>query len=161
MGEVYVWELPPSCSECFACRHDAYDNDECGISGELLEDPPFCVDNFTWHDKWDKRRPDCPLKLKERSEYGGERGMMVDTLRGMSEYLWAIELLIKDAFPSSKVCVFCEQSPFSSSANKYEVKAYVDGYGACVTIDIFEGTTEERVSEKLISLIKGEMERSK
>ena len=28
-------------------------------------------------------------------------------------------------------------------------------------VDIFEGTTEERVSEKLISLIKGEMERSK
>ena len=66
MVEVYVWELPPSCSECFACRQDAYGNDECGISGELLEDPPFCVDNFSWHDKWNKRRPDCPLKLKKK-----------------------------------------------------------------------------------------------
>lgn len=74
-------------------------------------------------------------------------------------YSRAIELQIKDAFPNSKVCVFCEESPFSTT--KYWVKAYVDRYGACVSLDAFEGVTERYISEKLISMIKGEMERSK
>lgn len=73
-------------------------------------------------------------------------------------YLRAIELLIKDTFPKSKVYVFCDESPFSPT--KYAVKAYVDRYGACVALDVFEGVTEGYVSEKLISMIKGEMKRS-
>ena len=73
-------------------------------------------------------------------------------------YLRAIELHMKDAFPKSKVYVFSEESPFSPT--KYAVKAYVDDrYGAYVTLDIFEGVTEGYISEKLISMIKGEMER--
>ena len=75
-------------------------------------------------------------------------------------YLRAIALHIKDAFPKSKVYVFCEESPFYPT--KYAVNAYVDDrYGAYVTLDAFEGVTERYVSEKLISMIKGEMERSK
>lgn len=79
--------------------------------------------------------------------------MVVSTL-----YLRAMELHIKDAFPTSKVCVFCEESPFFPT--KYAVKAYVDSYGACVNIDAFESVTERYVSEFLISMIKDEMERS-
>ena len=85
--------------------------------------------------------------------------MIVCTFDEMAEYIREIELRIRDAFTNNKVHVFCEESILYPK--RYEVKAYVDSYGACVTIDIFEGTTEERVSEKLISLIKGEMERSK
>lgn len=73
-------------------------------------------------------------------------------------YLGAIELQIKDAFPNSKVCVFCDESPFDPT--KYAIKAYVDRYGAYVTLDAFEGVTERYVSEKLISMIKGEMRRN-
>ena len=69
-----------------------------------------------------------------------------------------MELHIKDAFPTSKVCVFCEESPFFP--NEYAVKAYVDSYVACINIDALEGgVTEGYISEKLISMIKGEMER--
>lgn len=73
-------------------------------------------------------------------------------------YIMAIELHIKDAFPNSKVYVFSEESPFSPT--KYAIKAYVDCYGAYVTLDAYEGVTEGYVSEKLISMINGEMERS-
>ena len=73
-------------------------------------------------------------------------------------YLRAIELHIKDAFPKSKVCVFCEESPFYPT--KCAVKAYVDRYGAYITLDAYEGVTERYVSGQLISMIKGKMERS-
>lgn len=72
-------------------------------------------------------------------------------------YISAIELLIKDAFPESKVNVFCEASMFFQ--NKCAVEAYVDEYAARVTLDAFEWNTEELVSEKLISMIKEAMER--
>ena len=75
-----------------------------------------------------------------------------------AQYVRAIEWLIKDAFPESKVSVLCEESPFFP--NKCSVKAYVDGYGAYVTLDAFEWSTEGLVSKKLISMIKEEMERS-
>ena len=73
------------------------------------------------------------------------------------QYIRAIELLIKDAFPENNVYVFCDDSPFSPT--KYAVKAYVDGYGACITLNAFEWNTEELASKKLISMIKEEMEK--
>ena len=77
---------------------------------------------------------------------------------GTPLYLRAIALHIQDAFPKSKVYVCCDDSPFSPT--KYAVKAYVDRYGAYITLDAFDGVTEGYVSEKLISMIKDEMERS-
>lgn len=82
-----------------------------------------------------------------------KRRMMVG-----APYLRAIELHIKDAFPKSKVCVFCEDSPFFPT--KCAVKAYVDRYGAYVILNDYEVVAEGYVSGQLISMIKGEMERS-
>ena len=74
-------------------------------------------------------------------------------------YLRAIELHIKDAFPKSKVRVLCEGSRFFTT--KCAVKTYVDRYGAYIILDAFEGVTEGYISERLISMIKDEMERNK
>ena len=78
-------------------------------------------------------------------------------MRVGTPYLRAIELHIKDAFPERKVSVFCEESPFFPT--KCAVKAYVDRYGACITLDAYEGVIERSVSEKLISMIKEGMRR--
>lgn len=72
-----------------------------------------------------------------------------------SLYMKAIELHIKDAFPKSKVIVFCEESLFSPT--KCAVKAYVDRYGAYICLDAFENVTEGYVSGILIGMIEDQM----
>lgn len=56
-------------------------------------------------------------------------------------YLRAIELHIKDAFPKSKVCVFCEESPFYQT--KCAVKAYVDRYGASSLLTLMKESQKD------------------
>ena len=66
-------------------------------------------------------------------------------------YLRAIEILIKDAFPDSKVDVWAENSVFDRGV---AIKARVDNDGAYTTIFPGSRCTEAHISAILIASLK-------
>ena len=70
-------------------------------------------------------------------------------------YSRAIELYLKEVFPNRHINVFCGESVFFPG--KFAVQAFVDGYGAYITIDSLEECLERCVIERLVYMIKGEM----
>lgn len=66
-------------------------------------------------------------------------------------YLRAIEILIEDAFPNSKVDVWAENSIFDRGI---AIKARVDNDGAYTTIYPDSRYTEAHISALLIALLK-------